>query len=123
MAGFARASSGGAQQRAAGIMQPMRITDEMLALLERALHGTPVPKVRALHLPPALWSGTGEGEFGAIELDDGSFGLSYVLLDGLLDQLAPDARGVGADLIGTTARSRSRAAGQGRHPASARADG
>ncbi len=62
-------------------MQPMRITDEMLALLERALRGARVPKVRALHLPPAPWSGTRDGEFGAIELDDGSLGLTYVLLD------------------------------------------
>ncbi|MBE2245443.1 MAG: hypothetical protein IAE86_22025, partial [Burkholderiaceae bacterium] len=65
----------------------MRIADEMLALLDDALRGAPVPKVRALHLPPAPWSGKREGEFGAIELDDGSLGLSYVLLDGLLDKL------------------------------------
>ena len=81
----------------------MRIVDEMLALLERALHGAPVPKVRALHLPPAPWSGTREGEFGAIELDDGSLGLSFMLLDGLLDKLAPDARGAGAGLVGSDA--------------------
>ncbi len=86
-------------------MQPMRIADEMLALLERALRGAPVPKVRALHLPPAPWSGKREGEFGAIELDDGALGLSYVLLDGLLDKLAFDARdgAAGAGLIGSDA--------------------
>lgn len=86
-------------------MQAMRIADEMLALLERALRGAPVPKVRALHLPPAPWSGKREGEFGAIELDDGALGLSYVLLDGLLDKLAIDAHGgaAGAGLIGADA--------------------
>ncbi len=86
-------------------MQAMRIADEMLALLERALRGAPVPKVRALHLPPAPWSGKREGEFGAIELDDGALGLSYVLLDGLLDKLASDAGGgaAPASLIGADA--------------------
>ncbi len=76
-------------------MSAMKIADEMLALLEMALRGTPVPKVRALHLPPAPWNDTREGEFGALELDDGSLGLSYVLLDGLLDELAADAPGAG----------------------------
>lgn len=86
-------------------MSAMRIADEMLALLDDALRGAPVPKVRALHLPPAPWSGKREGEFGAIELDDGSLGLSYVLLDGLLDKLVSDARGggAGAGLIGADA--------------------
>ncbi len=83
-------------------MWAMRIADEMLALLETALRGAPVPKIRALHLPPAPWSGKREGEFGAIELDDGSLGLSYVLLDGLLDDLAPDGD-AGAGLIGSDA--------------------
>lgn len=96
-------------QRGAGIIGSMRIADEMLALLENALRGAPVPKVRALHLPPAPWSGKREGEFGAIELDDGALGLSYVLLDGLLDGLrstrAPGSRdaSAGAGLIGADA--------------------
>lgn len=82
-------------------MQAMRIADEMLVLLERALRGAPVPKVRALHLPPAPWSGKREGEFGAIELDDGALGLSYVLLDGALAALTGGAPGQG--LIGADA--------------------
>ena len=50
-------------------------------------HGT-VPRVRALHLPPTPWNGSKDGEFGALELDDGSLGLSYVLLDNALAELS-----------------------------------
>lgn len=90
----------------------MKIAEEMLALLAKALRGARVPKVRALHLPPAPWSGKRDGEFGALELDDGSLGLSYVLLDGLLDELAAQAeaassrtddRAPGASLVGMDA--------------------
>ena len=77
------------------MMSVMTIALEVLALLEKALGGAPVPRVRALHLPPAPWSGKREGEFGALELDDGSLGLSYVLLSGSLDRLAGDARTAG----------------------------
>lgn len=98
-------------------MSAMKIAQEMLALLEKALKGAPVPRVRALHLPPAPWNDTREGEFGALELDDGSLGLSYVLLGGLLDKLAAEAHadqgarrpgagaGIpGAHLVGASAR-------------------
>jgi len=73
----------------------MNIADEMLQLLARAFAGGPPPRVRALHLPPAQWDGGKDGEFGALELEDGSLGLSYVLLDGTLAKLAPGARGAG----------------------------
>ncbi len=67
------------------------VAHELLERLLRALDGRPPPTVRGLHLPPAPWDGTKDGEFGAIELADGSLGLSYVLLDDTLAALG-DAR-------------------------------
>jgi len=64
------------------------IADALLADLTRALGSTPPPRVKALHLPPVPWNGSKDGEFGALELDDGSLGLSYVLLDDSLAALA-----------------------------------
>lgn len=58
----------------------MRVADQVLSQIEQAFAGRPPPRVRALHLPPLPWIGTKEGEFGAVELDDGTLGLSYVLL-------------------------------------------
>jgi uncharacterized protein len=73
----------------------------LLARLEARLGTLPRPRVRALHLPPAPWDGSKDGEFGALELDDGSLGLSYVLLD---DSLAALARGDGTQgLVGEDA--------------------
>lgn len=88
-----------------GIIASVKIADETLRLLERALGGRHAPRVRALHLPPAPWNGTREGEFGAIELDDGSLGLSFVLLQGTLASLAggPGAGRPGANLVGADA--------------------
>ena len=80
----------------------MTVADDMLHTLARALAGAPVPRVRALHLPPAPWNGRKDGEFGALELDDGSLGLSYVLLDRALDELAQGSaqrRLAGADAL------------------------
>jgi len=62
----------------------MRFADELLAALDRAFAGRDVPRVQALHLPPVPWAGTRDGEFGAVELDSGALGLSYVLLDDTL---------------------------------------
>jgi uncharacterized protein (DUF4213/DUF364 family) len=54
---------------------------DTLALLEAfAAQGAPLPRVRALHLPPKPTPGDLRGEFCALELDDGALGLSYVLL-------------------------------------------
>ena len=63
------------------------LADALLADLARRMADAPRPRVRALHLPPAPWSGSKDGEFGALELDDGSLGLSYVLLDDSLAAL------------------------------------
>ena len=64
------------------------LTDAVLHHLATALGPGPVPRVRALHLPPSPGTGSKDGEFGALELDDGSLGLSYVLLDNTLAQLS-----------------------------------
>jgi uncharacterized protein (DUF4213/DUF364 family) len=65
----------------------MTIATELLALLQRLADAGPLPAVKALHLPPASADGTRDGEFCAIELEDGSLGLSYVLLDRTLAAL------------------------------------
>jgi uncharacterized protein (DUF4213/DUF364 family) len=64
------------------------LADLMLDDLARRVGTAACPRVRALHLPPAPWNGDKNGEFGALELDDGSLGLSYVLLDDSLERLA-----------------------------------
>ncbi len=66
----------------------MRFADELLAALNQAYAGRAVPRVQALHLPPVPWTGTRDGEFGAVELDSGALGLSYVLLDDTLATIA-----------------------------------
>lgn len=63
-----------------------------------------LPRVRALHLPvdPPPGDGGTRGEFCALELDDGSLGLSYVLLDDTLARMrgADAALGLaGADAL------------------------
>lgn len=63
------------------------IADDLLALLERLSPLGPLPSVKRLHLPPVSADGTRDGEFCAIELDDGSLGLSFLLLGDTLVQL------------------------------------
>lgn len=58
----------------------MSVGHDMLALLGQMAGPRPLPRVRALHLPPRPTPGDLRGEFCALELDDGSLGLSYVLL-------------------------------------------
>lgn len=58
----------------------MTVAADMLGLLQRLATTMPLPRVRALHLPPRPTPGDLRGEFCALELDDGSLGLSYVLL-------------------------------------------
>ena len=72
----------------------MRIAEEVLHDLQRALEARPAaqraPRVKALHLPPLATRGRKDGEFGALELDDGTLGLSYVLLGDALGALQAD---------------------------------
>ena len=64
---------------------------DALVLLQALADRSPLPRVRALHLPPPPAAGSLRGEFAALELDDGTLGLTYVLLDntwtGLSQQL------------------------------------
>lgn len=66
---------------------PMSFSSEYLAQLAAFADQAPLPRVRALHLPPTQPVNDYKGEFCAVELTDGSLGLSYVLLDDTLAQL------------------------------------
>lgn len=80
----------------------MTLAAESLEMLARAFAVQRPPRVRALHLPPAPWDGSKDAEFGALELEDGSLGLTYVLLDDTLEALASGAEGsalIGADAL------------------------
>lgn len=66
----------------------MTFATDLIAELEHATAGRPIPRVRALHLPPPEAAESRNGEFCALELDDGALGLSYVLLGGILPRLA-----------------------------------
>lgn len=59
-------------------------TLEVLRELDAALGH---PRIKALHLPPPIADDSRRGEFAALELDDGSLGLAFVLLEGTLAQL------------------------------------
>ena len=73
----------------------MSFATEYLAQLETFAARGPLPRVRALHLPPAQPIADNKGEFCALELEDGSLGLSYVLLDDTLARLHEGADGLG----------------------------
>lgn len=74
---------------------PPGFAAELVQTLERLAAATPLPHVAALHLPPRPGVGEERGEFCALELADGSLGVSYVLLDDTLAALR-DAGTVGA---------------------------
>lgn len=65
----------------------MSFAADYLAQLEAFAAQSPLPRVRALHLPPLGRKLDNKGEFCALELEDGSIGLSYVLLDDTLKRL------------------------------------
>lgn len=77
----------------------MSLARDLLADLHRAFEGRAAPRVKALHLPPVPWNGRKDGEFGALELDTGALGLSYLLLDDAMARVGPQA----AKLPGTDA--------------------
>ncbi|PKO86892.1 MAG: hypothetical protein CVU18_12700 [Betaproteobacteria bacterium HGW-Betaproteobacteria-12] len=70
----------------------MSFASDYIAQLERFAERAPLPRIRALHLPPARSDSDGKGEFCSLELADGSLGLSYVLLDDTLERLRGEAR-------------------------------
>lgn len=61
--------------------------DDALVLLEAFAQRTALPRAVALHVPPPPPPGAMRGEFCALELDDGSLGLAYVLLGDTLATL------------------------------------
>jgi len=65
----------------------MSFATDYLAQLEVFAAQSRLPRIRALHLPPARPIQDNKGEFCALELDDGSLGLAYVLLDDTLARL------------------------------------
>lgn len=73
----------------------MSFATEYLAQLEAFAAQGPLPRVRALHLPPVRQTQDNKGEFCALELEDGSIGLSYVLLDDTLERLRNGADSFG----------------------------
>ena len=80
----------------------MSFATEYLAQLETFASRGGLPRVRALHLPPGREDPDNKGEFGALELEDGSIGLSYVLLGDTLERLRARANSfelAGADAL------------------------
>lgn len=70
------------------------ITDLYVALAERIAARLGNPRIRALHLPPAVGSAEKDAEFCALELEDGSIGFSFVRLGAVepLLRTLPDVR-------------------------------
>ena len=80
----------------------MSFAADYLAQLEAFAARGPLPRVRALHLPPLRRNQDNKGEFCALELEDGSIGLSYVLLEDTLERLHDGSDGShlpGADTL------------------------
>ena len=75
----------------------MSFATDYLAQLEAFAASARLPRVRALHLPPERTVRDNRGEFCALELDDGSLGLSYVLLDDTLARLTRELDRLGLD--------------------------
>src|SRR5690606_20161421 len=73
----------------------MTFATDLVTELELATAGQPIPRVRALHLPPPEAAASKNGEFCALELDDGALGISYVLLDDTLQRLIDSGDGGG----------------------------
>lgn len=64
------------------------VADDLIELLERFASRGPLPRVRALHLPRPECLDDRRGEFFALELDDGTLGLAFVLLQDTYARLA-----------------------------------
>jgi uncharacterized protein (DUF4213/DUF364 family) len=63
------------------------VARELVTAVGRLAGRTPVPRVRALHLPPASADRTRAGEFCALELEGGTVGLAFVLLGDTIERL------------------------------------
>ena len=89
----------------------MNVAGALVAQIERIAQTWSLPPIMALHLPVPSADGTREGEFCAIELQDGSLGLSFVLFG---DQVGETLRTLREDdhrsrLPGTSALTLARA--------------
>ncbi len=73
----------------------MSFATDYLAQLETFAAEAQLPRIRALHLPPVRPIQDNRGEFCALELEDGSLGLSYVLLDDTLARLSSEVDELG----------------------------
>src|SRR5450759_4741598 len=92
----------------------MSFAEEYIAQLERFAARSALPRVHALHLPPRYVPGVGnQGEFCALELDDGSLGLAFVLLGDTLEQLRAERDGYGLAGVDALAMARRYAQGAG----------
>lgn len=68
----------------------MSFCDDYLGQLQAFAACGDLPRIRALHLPPDQTFDDSRGEFCALELEDGSIGLTYVLLGDTLQHLRND---------------------------------
>ena len=85
----------------------MSFATDYLNQLERVAQRGPLPRVKALHIPPDPAPGSPRGEFCALELEDASIGLTYVLLDDTLvrmRELDPSLGLAGADALDVAKR-------------------
>lgn len=79
----------------------MSFANDYLAQLSAFGARSPLPRIRCLHLPPVEDLQDNRGEFCALELEDGSIGQSYVLMDDSLQRLRSSSDRLG--LIGADA--------------------
>lgn len=92
----------------------MSFAADYIAQLERFAARSPLPRIRDLHLPPKVVpSADNKGEFCALELEDGSLGLSYVLIDDALETLRGGKDGLGLPEADALAIARRYAQGDG----------
>lgn len=91
----------------------MSFATDYLAQLEAFAAEGRLPRIRALHLPPARPIQDNKGEFCALELEDGSLGLSYVLLDDTLARLRHEIDSLGLSGADPVAVARSYASDSG----------
>ncbi len=76
----------------AGDVQGRRaFAHELLGRIEAIAALGPLPAVAAVHLPLAADEGSRESEFCGVELDDGSIGLSFLLLGDTFARLRSDS--------------------------------
>ena len=73
----------------------MSFATDYLAQLDAFAAERRLPRIRDLHLPPVRPIQDNRGEFCALELEDGSLGLSYVLLDDTLARLSNEIDNLG----------------------------